>query len=221
VPPATMTKSIIFDLGNVIVPFDFSRAYAAMESHCPFPAAEIRSRIWSTDLVHRFEAGAIEGGDFVKELSALLEMKVDEAVFRRLWSSIFFSETLIPEGLIAVLRRNYRVMLLSNTNALHFEMLRETYPHFRHFDDFVLSFEVKAMKPSPLIYQEAVRRARCLAAECFFVDDIESNVTAAKEAGLDAVQFKSLEQLTAALRSRGVCWKSEGFPVASSILGQE
>jgi glucose-1-phosphatase len=215
-----MTKSIIFDLGNVIVPFDFSRAYAAMAPYCPFPAAEIRSRMWSTDLVHRFEAGAVEPDDFVNELSALLEMKVNEAAFRGLWSSIFSSETLIPEGLIAALRRSYRVMLLSNTNALHFEMLRETYPHFRHFDDFVLSYEVKAMKPSPLIYQEAVRRAKCRAAECFFIDDIEQNVIAAKEAGLDAVQFESLEQLTAALRSRGVIWKPEDLPAVSSSSGQ-
>ena len=55
------------------------------------------------------------------------------------------------------LRRRYHLVLVSNTNALHFEMIRETYAHLlRHFDDLVLSYEVRAMKPQPEIFQAAL-----------------------------------------------------------------
>jgi glycosyltransferase involved in cell wall biosynthesis len=84
------------------------------------------------------------------------------------------------------LRKRYRLLLLSNTNAIHFAMIRENYPMLRHFHDFILSYEVKAMKPNPAIYREAVARAGCDAGECFFTDDIRDYVEAARREGLDA-----------------------------------
>lgn len=100
--------------------------------------------------------------------------------------------------------RNYRLVLLSNTNALHFEMIRETYPLLRHFHSYVLSYEVKAMKPSPLIYRRAIEEARCRPEECFFTDDIEAYVEGARREGIDAVQFESAGQIERELRARGV-----------------
>jgi putative hydrolase of the HAD superfamily len=74
------------------------------------------------------------------------------------------------------------------------------------FDVTILSFEVGAMKPDPRIYDEAARRAGVRPAEIFFTDDRQENVTAACEAGFDAVQFEETRQLAAELRRRGVRW---------------
>jgi len=76
----------------------------------------------------------------------------------------------------------------------------------RHFHELVLSHEVKAMKPSPLIYREAVARAGCKAEECFFTDDIVAYVEGALKEGIDAEQFLSLEKLEKDLRARQVEW---------------
>jgi putative hydrolase of the HAD superfamily len=62
------------------------------------------------------------------------------------------------------------------------------------------------MKPSPVIYQRAIAEARCFAHECFFTDDIAEYVEAAKEQGIDAVQFQSCAQIEEELRCRGVLW---------------
>lgn len=199
-------KTIIFDLGKVIVPFDFNRGYAAMAPVCGYAAADIRGRIGETDLVERFESGLIEPEDFVRQLSAHLNFRSDYAGFCDIWSSIFLPETLVPESLIEGLKKRYRLVLLSNTNAIHFEMVRKNYPLLRHFDAFVLSYEVGAMKPSPVIYERAVREAGCKPEECFFTDDIAAYVEAAKQFGIDAVQFQSAEQLERELASRGVRW---------------
>ena len=56
----------------------------------------------------------------------ILELEVDYDQFRVIWSSIF-TEILIPESMLEGLGRRYRLVLVSNTNALHFEMIRETY----------------------------------------------------------------------------------------------
>jgi glucose-1-phosphatase len=173
---------------------------------CGMPAAEIPRRIGSTDLVTRLESGLIAPEDFVAELSRLLNLEIGYDRFCRIWSSIFLPHTLIPDTMLASLRERYRLLLLSNTNAIHFGMIRENYSFLPYFHDLVLSHEVKAMKPSPVIYREAIRKAGCAAAECFFTDDIAAYVQGARNEGIDAVQFISLEQLEKDMRARGIEW---------------
>jgi putative hydrolase of the HAD superfamily len=201
-----MIKTVIFDLGKVIVPFDFSRGYRTMSQHCSYTPEEIPRRIGSTDLVRRFESGQVEPEQFVEQLCGVLGAKIEYQRFCQIWTSIFLPETLLPESLIAGLRRRHRLLLLSNTNAIHFEMVRQNYPLLRHFDDLVLSYEIGAMKPSPKIYQAAIERAQCKPEECFFTDDIPEYVAGAREAGIDAVQFHSAAQIERELLARGVRW---------------
>jgi putative hydrolase of the HAD superfamily len=112
----------------------------------------------------------------------------------------------VPESLLAGIRERYRMLVLSNTNAIHFDMVRQNYPLLRHFHDLVLSYEVKAMKPSPAIYREAIARAGCRPEECFFTDDIPAYVEGARREGIDAVRFESCAQLERELAARGVRW---------------
>jgi putative hydrolase of the HAD superfamily len=200
-----MYKAVILDLGRVLIDFDFERGYHALEGLSPYTAAEIPRRIAATGLVERLETGLIEPRDFVAQLSSALDLRIDYEQFCRLWSSVF-TEPLILESLVAGLAARYRMVLLSNTNAIHFEMIRANYPLLRHFHDLILSYEVKAMKPRPEIYRAAVERAGCRPEECFYTDDIAAYVEGARQFGIDAVQFQSAGQLEDALRARGISW---------------
>jgi putative hydrolase of the HAD superfamily len=199
-----MIKAIIFDLGKVIIPFDFQRGYEALACLCSYSAEEIPRRIGATNLVRSFEMGRVKPHDFVRQICGILDINVSYEEFCTLWSSIFLPETLIPESLVSGLRDRYRLLLLSNTNAIHFSMIQENYPIIRHFDERVLSYEVGEMKPAPKIYHEAISRARCRPEEIFFIDDIDTNVEAARREGIEAVQFHSLAQLQQELRQRGI-----------------
>jgi FMN phosphatase YigB (HAD superfamily) len=201
-----MYKAIIFDLGKVLIHFDFTRGYRALEGLCPYTAAEIPRRIGRTGLVERFETGLVEPREFVEQISRILDLPPDYDRFCEIWSGIF-TETLIPESLLQALAARYRLLLLSNTNALHFAMLQATYgPLLSHFHDLILSYEVRAMKPQPEIFQMAVERAGCLPGECFYTDDIAEYVAAARQLGIDAVQFESREQIEREMRGRGISW---------------
>jgi putative hydrolase of the HAD superfamily len=191
----------------VIVPFDFSRGYRAMSELCSYAPEEIPKRIGSTDLVLRFESGQVSPEQFVEQLCQILDVRMEYGHFCEIWSSIFLPHTLIPENMLEGLRKRYRLLLLSNTNAIHFKMIRENYSLMKHFDHYVLSYEVGAMKPSPRIYEEAIAKAHCAPEECFFTDDIAEYVAGAREAGIDAVQFQSAAQIQAELQSRGVTWE--------------
>jgi glucose-1-phosphatase len=196
-------KTILFDLGNVIIPFDVKRAYARMAELCGCTAEEVAVRIRATGLVGPFEKGEIEAEPFVRELSTALKLEITHQDFCDWWNGVFLSEPLVPDSLLEDLRSRHRVLALSNTNPIHFAMVKEAYPLLRHFDGYVLSYEVGAAKPEAKIYQEAIARAECRPEECFFTDDMAVNIEAARAHGMDAVQFVSAGQLERELRVRG------------------
>lgn len=200
-----MYKALLFDLGKVLIPFDFSLGYQALQRHCPYPEAEIRSRIAATGLVERLEKGLIEPQDFVAQFSQALGLNIEYQQFCEMWSCIFHGQ-LIPDRVIESLASRYRLLLLSNTNHIHFESILGKYPVIRYFHDLVLSFEVHAMKPEPAIYRAAIEKAGCRPEECFYTDDIADFVEAARREGIDAVQFQSPQQLEAEMKARGIRW---------------
>lgn len=199
-----MIKTLIFDLGNVLIPFDFKIGYQRISALCGCPANEIPLRIRSTGLVQPFETGEITPEHFVAELTKVLGLTATYSEFCDLWSSVFLPDPLVPEPFLGTLASRYRLLLLSNTNPIHFSMIQANYPLLGHFHDRVLSYEIRSAKPAPKIYQEALARAECPPEQCFFTDDMLVNVEAARQHGIDAVQFHSTEQLQNELRARGV-----------------
>ncbi len=201
-----MPKALIFDLGGVIVPLDFPRAYRALEAVCGIPAEEIPKKFGTTDLVKRFETGQMTAEEFTAELGRLFDINISHAEFCNLWSALFPAHSLLPEELFEALAKQYRLVLLSNTNVIHFDEIRSRYPQLNHFHEYVLSYKVGAAKPSSRIYQAAIAAAQCAAEDCFFTDDIPVYVEGARKQGIDAVQFLNYEQLQLELRSRDVSW---------------
>lgn len=199
-----MIRAIIFDLGGVILPFDFSHAYERMERLSGLARDEIRRRLVESKLPARLESGRIQPQAFVDSVNQLLGTRLGFEEFRDVWVSIFAEDPLIPENLLSCLKDRYRLLLLSNTNAIHFDWVVENFPHFAHFDRWVVSHEVGALKPDPAIYAEVLRHTGCRAEECFFTDDVPAYVDGARKAGIDAVQFTGLEGLRAQMAARNI-----------------
>jgi len=197
-----MIRALIFDLGGVLVPLDYAAATAALQKVSPLTAEEIGKRIMNSGLVEPFETGKLTPEEFYRRLSDVLGLKVSYEEFVNLWSALFPARTLIPDEFLAQMHQRYRLVLLSNTNPIHFEYIRRNYTVLSHFDAFVLSYRVGVMKPAPEIFQAAISAAGCAPAECFYTDDDQRNVEAARLLGLDAERFESFEQLVAALRRR-------------------
>lgn len=201
-----MIETIIFDMGKVLIPFDFTRGYHALAPFSKFSAEQIPHELSKTDLVNRLESGKIEPIPFFDELRSILNADLTYEEFCRIWTCIFLPDTLIPESFVQTLKERYRVMVLSNTNSIHFEMVTAAYPILKHFHHFVLSHEVGALKPEPKIYNAAIANAQCPADRCFFTDDIPAYVEGARKAGLNAEQFLGFEKLQDDLKRYGVTW---------------
>ncbi len=196
-----MIKTIIFDLGNVIVPFEIDSKSKSLQKLTKLNPADINEKVLLSEEISLFERGKISSRETFEFVRTTLESEMSYEDFVGNWNGIFKSETLLKEDLIADLSKNHRLLILSDTNEIHFEFIKRNFPVLTYFDDFVLSYEVGFLKPSEEIFQAAVEKAGCLAEECLFTDDIEKNVAGAKEYGINAIHFLSAEQFERELKN--------------------
>ncbi len=199
-----MVKSLIFDLGRVLVNVDFEMGYSRMAELSGLRIEEVRDRLHGSRLAYAFESGLMPSSEFAARVSELMGVSPSFEEFAELWYSVFHEGPLVPEEFIAALHERYRLVLLSNTNALHYEMLEQRLGVLKHFDAYTLSYKLGAQKPSQSIYRDAIVKAGCEPGQCFYTDDIGEYIDGARAAGMQAVQFRGFGRLKADLQAAGV-----------------
>jgi putative hydrolase of the HAD superfamily len=189
-----MIKTFIFDLGRVLVPFDHDRGLQILEKHCGFSIDDMRRKIFASEELDLYQSGKISSEEFFAAIKTILSLRMVFEEFVDVWNSSFIFTPIIDDSIIENLAQRFRLLILSDTNELHFNFIRQRFPVLRHFDDFILSYEVGCLKPSEEIFRIAVERAQCLPAECIFTDDLLGNVEGARKIGINAIQFFSADQ---------------------------
>ncbi|MGH9412845.1 MAG: HAD-IA family hydrolase [Terriglobales bacterium] len=177
------TQTIIFDLGKTLIPFCLEPLQARLEA----PGAAPGARDAAQRLFTRFECGRLSAAAFERAICELT--RLPSAEFVPWWNSIFEHRLLLPEAWIRSLLARYRCGLLSNTNPLHFAFLSAGHPILSEFAFRILSHEVGAAKPDPLIYQVAEAAAQCPPEAIVYFDDVPDFVAAARKRGWQAYRF--------------------------------
>jgi FMN phosphatase YigB (HAD superfamily) len=93
---------------------------------------------------------------------------------------------------VAFLRRatkDFPVWLLSNTNDFHYDLLMQDFPFMKWVEGGTYSFMVGSMKPEPLIYETAIKKSGFRPEEILFIDDLEANVQAAHDQGINIIHY--------------------------------
>lgn len=196
-----MIKAFIFDIGNVLLPFDFSVALRKLKEH-----SEVESLVEAIEPVKfAYESGRIGRAEFVSKIRDVLNYTGSEAEFVEAWEDIFTENTPMLD-LVRALKGRYPLYLLSNTSDLHMDYVFRRYPVFNLFDDAVYSYLAKCFKPDRRIYEIALERFGLVASETVFIDDLKANIEAALELGFNAIHydFRNHGELDAELRRLGV-----------------
>ena len=195
---------IVFDLGIVLIPFDYQKINRRLD--------KIEQGLGEKFLVfykahyhlHReYERGDISGEQFLNAVLNALEYKISGEDFCKLFSEIFTVDEDVAT-LLPVLKKNYRLLLLSNTSAIHQKYGWERFPFLRHFEKLFLSYEVRAVKPEPEIYQAVTAYTQLPPSEHIFIDDVAEYAAGAKAQGWDAIQFLGYRSLIDELQLRGI-----------------
>ena len=197
-------EALLFDLGKVLVDFDFELGLQHFVARSALSRHEFERVILDREWIQRYETGAITSADCHRYLRehGRLEMSIDE--FHHAWSAVFLPELLVPETLLAKLKTRYPLILVSNTNESHATYIARTYNVFDYFDRKIFSHEVGAMKPDRKIYDVAIAAAGKPAEALFFTDDRAENIESALNLGIQAHHFRSVDELLVALKECGV-----------------
>ena len=197
-------ETLVFDLGKVLVDFDFDRGMDRFARRCALSRDHLATVIRNEEWLQRYECGEIGSAEYLEYLRNNGGLQMDLAEFHESWSSVFLPDLLVPEEFLGHLRRSYSLVLLSNTNESHAHYIGRNYRVFDYFDHKIFSYEVGAMKPDPKIYEAAIAVSGKNPEALFFTDDREENVEAARKLGIQAHQFASASGLVQALRAHGV-----------------
>ncbi|MFA4992718.1 MAG: HAD family phosphatase [Candidatus Omnitrophota bacterium] len=190
-------KVVLFDLGNVLVDFNLEPAIKRISNFCNKGPDGISRLFLDSGVTGSFEKGELSPEEFYKQAKDILDIKLGYESFVHIWNEIFFfsSKNRAVYHIANRLKKNYRICLLSNTNILHYNYIKDNFPVFSIFERLFLSFEMGAAKPDKLIYQK-VTSALCVWPEnIFYTDDRPELIKSASGLGIKSFIFTSAEQL--------------------------
>jgi HAD superfamily hydrolase (TIGR01509 family) len=192
----------IFDLGKVLVDFDYSiaeRKIAARSSRAP---EELHAFLGSSPLLVDYESGRLTREKFYEAVRDAIGFRGDLAEFSGYFADIF-AEMAGTIALHAELRqRGFKTYIFSNTNDLAIEHVRRNFPFFKNFDGYIYSYEVGAMKPDAPIYEAMEKMCGRRGADLIYMDDRAENIAAGAARGWQTIFHESPEKTRRALVDR-------------------
>ncbi len=195
-----MIKTVVFDLGKVLVDFDYSIAARKIAARSKIPADQITYFISQSPLLFRFETGLLTTEQFYNEVCAATGYGGQPEEFGQCFADIFVPIEPMVQLQTALRRSGLPAFIFSNTNELAVGHIRRNFPFFANFDGYILSYEHGAMKPDEKIYQIVERASGRRRAEILYLDDRPENVAAGLARGWQVILQESPEKTIAALK---------------------
>lgn len=206
-----MIRNIVFDMGNVLIRWEpalFLERERIPEEDRPLLLREVFGSVEWVQL----DRGSVSPEEGIASMCRRLPPRL-HGLAQELTLGWWKRNLLPVEGMGALIRelkeQGYGIYLLSNAKV-DLPLFFDRIPGSECFDGRIVSADWKLLKPQPEIYETLLREFHLKAEECFFIDDLSSNVEGARRAGLDgAVFFGDLPRLRRELNAAGVACRSE------------
>ena len=197
-------QAVVFDLGKVLVDFDYSIATQRIAAHGTLPAAQVYRWFCTSPLLLQYESGSLSKEQFFKEICAATGFRGGLAEFGQ-----FFADIFSPIDPMIDLHAQLRVQkvptyIFSNTNDLAIDHIRANFPFFKHFDDFIFSYEHGVMKPEAGLYEVVERMSGRKGPEILYLDDRLENVEAGARRGWQIIHHTAPETTRALVQKLGL-----------------
>jgi FMN phosphatase YigB (HAD superfamily) len=202
-----MPPVFIFDLGKVLVDFDYSVAVRKIAARSSKRSPEaLHDFLGCSPLLAEYESGRLTRQEFFEAMHRSAGFHADFGLeeFGGYFADIF-TEMPGTIALQAELRgRGFKTYIFSNTNDLAIEHVRRNFPFFGNFDGYILSYEVGGLKPQPEIYAAMEKLTGRRGADLIYIDDRPENIAAGAARGWRAILHESDEKTRQALVDWGL-----------------
>ena len=178
---------VVFDLGKVLLDFDYSIAGRRIAAQSKMPASEVQKFLDQTPLLHRYETGLMTRQEFFETVCAQTGFRGRINEFSGYFADIFTEIRDMTALHAAIRRRGIPTYIFSNTNDLAAEHVRRAFPFFANFDGYVLSHEVGAMKPAAKIYEALENMSGKRGSQILYIDDRQENIDAGAARGWQTI----------------------------------
>jgi len=197
-------KAVIFDLGKVLLDFDYRIAGRKLAAQAHLPPQALTDLLLQTDLLLNYETGLTSTGEFFQALCKATGYGGNLSDFATCFGDIFTP----IEPMIALhselRRRGYPTYIFSNTNELAVEHVRRTYPFFANFDAHIYSFEHRCMKPGAGLYEVVEKSSNRSGPEILYLDDRLENIEAGAARGWQTILHETFEKTQAQIETLGM-----------------
>lgn len=206
-----MIRNIIFDFGGVVLNIDYSLSIKAFEKLGIGNAGSMYSQSEQILLFDQLEEGIISPDEFRDLLRVLSGQNLTDEQINEAWNAMILE---LPSERISLLencRRHYRTFLLSNSNAIHYEMytadLKKIYGYNNFselFEKVYFSHEIQMKKPSPEIFWKVINDNTLHPAETLFIDDTQRHIEGAEKCGLQTYFLQPGENINRLFDEQGL-----------------
>lgn len=181
--------TLLFDFGGVLVDLDKQACLNAFSKLGIIDLEQYISNYAQSGIFLKLEKGQVSPEEFRNEIRKMTDKELSDAEIDNAWNSFLIS---IPEyklDFLLELRKKYRVLMLSNTNAIHFEQRAQEEFSKRgkkledYFDTCYLSYKLGMAKPDKEIFEHVLENEDAEAHQILFLDDGETNIETARSIG--------------------------------------
>lgn len=192
---------VVFDLGKVLVDFDYAIAVKQIAKRSTKAAEEIGRFLVTSPLLLAYESGKMSTGDFYNAMCAACGFCGNLDEFGVCFGDIFSAIEPMIQLHADLAQRGVPTYVFSNTNELAVGHIRRAFPFFRNFTGYVFSYQHGAMKPQPGMYEALEKLSGKTRSQIVYLDDRPENVQTAVARGWRGIIHESPD------KSRG--WLSE------------
>lgn len=199
-----MIDTIVFDIGNVLAPFDWQQTYADIfdpeTAKIVGEATVLRPELWA-----EFDRGAKTDREVLDSFIACAPDYAEEIekgvweIYKRIKPAPYASM-----WLHALKKAGYRVFLLSNYGRTSYAMSTPRFDFLQYCDGALISYQVERCKPDPIIYMILCQKYRISPNQAVFIDDSLVNCQGAEAVGFNTINFKDPESCLQELGQLGV-----------------
>ncbi|HUA65369.1 MAG TPA: HAD family phosphatase [Alphaproteobacteria bacterium] len=194
-----MVPVVVFDLGKVLVDFDYSIAARRVAARSSKTVERLDQFLSGSPFLVQFESGELSRHQFFTEVQKVTGFHGTADEFASYFADIFAPMPEMVELHAGLRQKKIPTYIFSNTNELAVGHIRSKFSFFSGFDGYILSYEVGAMKPHVEIYQALESMAGRRGADIFYIDDRAENVEAGAARGWQIVLHESPQKTRAAL----------------------
>lgn len=199
-----MIQTIVFDLGKVLVDFDYGIAARKIASRGTLPVHELGHFLAHSPLLYRYETGLLTDEQFYRELCQASGFCGNLEEFSSCFADIFVPIEPMVELQATLRKRGLTTYIFSNTNGLAVSHIRRNFNFFNNFDGYILSYEHGAMKPDPKLYEVVEGHTSRRGSEILYLDDRPENIEAGASRGWQVILQETPDKTRTAIEQLGL-----------------